>query len=269
MEFVAKYVSTTYPGLNAASLKSANKQISISVVLFLTCFTALSAHENDSHSHQNMKIYLTEFLGTALLLAIVAGSGLMGETLGAGNSAVALLGNSIATGAGLYVLITLLGPISGAHFNPLVSAMSYKLGQLEVKQLWGYWACQFSGAIAGIWITHGMFGLPILQTSTKLRTGSGIWLSEFISTLVLLGVIRLGDSVAKDRMPMLVALTVTAGYWFTSSTFFANPAVTLARSLTNTFVGIAPQDVLGFMLAQGLAVGVVLVVFCRAPQSGH
>ena len=213
-----------------------------------------------------MRTYFGEFFGTALLLAIVAGSGFMGETLGAGNSAVALLGNSIATGAGLYVLITLLGPVSGAHFNPVVSAMACKLGQLKVKQMLGYWACQFSGAIAGIWLTHVMFSLPLLQASTKPRTGMGMWLSEFVSTLVLLGVIRLGDSVAKDRIPMLVALTVTAGYWFTSSTFFANPAVTLARSLTDTFVGIAPQDVWGFVLAQVLAAGLV-VVFCRPPKA--
>ncbi len=214
-----------------------------------------------------MRTYLSEFLGTALLLAIVAGSGFMGETLGSGNSAVALLGNSIATGAGLYVLITLLGPVSGAHFNPVVSAMACKLGQLQVKQMLGYWASQFSGAIAGIWLTHVMFSLPLLQASTKPRTGMGIWLSEFVSTLVLLGVIRLGESVAKDRIPMLVALTVTAGYWFTSSTFFANPAVALARSLTDTFVGIAPQDVWGFVLAQVLAACLV-VVFCRAPKAG-
>jgi len=214
-----------------------------------------------------MRTYLSEFFGTALLLAIVAGSGFMGETLGAGNSAVALLGNSIATGAGLYVLITLLGPVSGAHFNPVVSAMACKLGQLQVKQMLGYWACQFSGAVAGIWLTHAMFSLPLLQASTKPRTGMGIWLSEFVSTLVLLGVIRLGESVAKDRIPMLVALTVTAGYWFTSSTFFANPAVAMARSLTDTFVGIAPQDVWGFVLAQVLAACLV-VVFCRAPKAG-
>jgi glycerol uptake facilitator-like aquaporin len=214
-----------------------------------------------------MRTYLSEFFGTALLLAIVAGSGFMGETLGAGNSAVALLGNSIATGAGLYVLITLLGPVSGAHFNPVVSAMACKLGQLQVKQMLGYWASQFSGAVAGIWLTHAMFSLPLLQESTKPRTGAGIWLSEFVSTLVLLGVIRLGESVAKDRIPMLVALTVTAGYWFTSSTFFANPAVAMARSLTDTFVGIAPQDVWGFVLAQVLAACLV-VVFCRAPKAG-
>jgi glycerol uptake facilitator-like aquaporin len=212
-----------------------------------------------------MKSYLSEFIGTALLLAIVAGSGIMGETLGAGNAAVALLGNSIATGAGLYVLITLLGPISGAHFNPVVTLMFWKLGHLDLKKMLGYWACQFTGAVAGIWLTHLMFSLPIIQESTKARTGVGIWASEFISTLVLLFVIRIGDKEAKDRIPMLVALTVTAGYWFTSSTFFANPAVALARSFTNTFVGIAPGDVLGFVVAEVLA-ALVMIGISSSPK---
>ena len=209
-----------------------------------------------------MKSYLSEFIGTALLLAIIAGSGIMGETLGGGNDAVALLGNSIATGAGLYVLITLLGPISGAHFNPVVSLMFWKLGHIDKSKMLAYWVCQFTGAIAGIWLTHFIFSLPILQESSKVRTGLGMWASEFFSTLVLLSVIYLGDRSAKDRIPMLVALTVTAGYWFTSSTFFANPAVTVARSLTNTFVGIAPADTLGFIAAQIVAV-VLLALFIK------
>jgi len=213
-----------------------------------------------------MKTYLSEFIGTALLLAIVAGSGIMGETLGSGNAAVALLGNSIATGAGLYVLITLLGPISGAHFNPVVTLMFWKLGHLNLKKMLGFWACQLTGAIAGIWLTHLMFSLPIIQESTKARTGVGIWASEFISTLVLLFVIRIGDKEAKDRISMLVALTVTAGYWFTSSTFFANPAVALARSFTNTFVGIAPSDVLGFVIAEVLAALVMIGISSRSRE---
>jgi len=213
-----------------------------------------------------MKSYLAEFIGTALLLAIVAGSGIMGETLGAGNAAVALLGNSIATGAGLYALITLLGPISGAHFNPVVSLMFWKLGHLNLKKMLCYWVCQFTGAIAGIWITHLMFGLTIIQESTKVRTGVGIWVSEIISALVLLSVIRIGDQEAKDKVPMLVALTVTAGYWFTSSTFFANPAVAFARSFTNTFVGIAPQDVYGFWIAEMLAALLMIGLFCRSKR---
>ena len=213
-----------------------------------------------------MKSYLAEFIGTALLLAIVAGSGIMGESLGAGNAAVALLGNSIATGAGLYALITLLGPISGAHFNPVVSLMFWKLGHLNWKKMLGYWVCQFTGAIAGIWLTHLMFGLTIIQESTKVRTGVGIWVSEIISTLVLLSVIRIGDQEAKDKVPMLVALTVTAGYWFTSSTFFANPAVAFARSFTNTFVGIATQNVYGFWGAEMFAALLMIGLFCRSKR---
>jgi len=210
-----------------------------------------------------MRSYISEFVGTALLLAIVAGSGLMGESLGAGNAAVALLGNSIATGAGLYVLIVLLGPISGAHFNPVVTLMFWKLGHLDLKKMLGYWACQFTGAIAGIYLTHLMFSLSIIQESTKVRTGLGIWVSEFVSTVVLLTVIHIGDKEAKDKVPMLVALTVTAGYWFTSSTFFANPAVALARSFTNTFVGIAPADVLGFVLAEIIAALMLIFVISK------
>ena len=201
-----------------------------------------------------------EFIGTALLLAIVTGSGIMGETLGAGNAAVALLGNSIATGCGLYVLITLLGPISGAHFNPAVSLMFWRAGAINLLSLFVYLAAQLSGAIAGVWATHFIFGLEILQTSTKPRNGAGIWLSEFLSTLILLCVIRLGIKYANEKVALLVAMTVTAGYWFTSSTFFANPAVTIARSLTNTFVGIASLDVVGFILAQLAAVLVIVLL---------
>jgi glycerol uptake facilitator-like aquaporin len=211
-----------------------------------------------------MRSYLSEFIGTALLLAIVAGSGIMGETLGAGNAAVALLGNSIATGAGLYALIVLLGPISGAHFNPVVTLMFCKLGHLDLKKMLAYWACQFLGAISGIWLTHIMFSLPLIQESTKARTGLGIWVSELVSTLILLSVIYIGDKGAKDKVPMLVALTVTAGYWFTSSTFFSNPAVAVARSFTNTFVGIAPSNVFGFVVAEVIAalliVGILALV---------
>jgi len=211
-----------------------------------------------------MKNYICEFVGTALLLAIVAGSGFMGESLGAGNAAVALLGNSIATGAGLYVLIVLLGPISGAHFNPVVTLMFWKIGHLDLRKMLGYWMCQFVGAIVGIWLTHIMFSLPLIQESTKARTGLGMWVSEFVSTLILLSVIYIGDSKANDKVPMLVALTVTAGYWFTSSTFFSNPAVAVARSLTNTFVGIAPSSVPGFVVAEVVAallvVGILALV---------
>lgn len=209
-------------------------------------------------------------MGTALLLLIVTGSGIMGEALGAGNAAVALLGNSIATGCGLYVLITLLAPISGAHFNPVVSIMFWRAGALNRQTLLGYMAAQITGAVAGVWLTHILFNLPIIQASIKPRHSLGIWLSEFVSTLILLFVIRLGIQYAKDKIAMLVAMTVTAGYWFTSSTFFANPAVTLARSLTNTFVGIAPADIIGFVSAQMVAVLLVCVVLTTSKsQKNH
>jgi glycerol uptake facilitator-like aquaporin len=208
---------------------------------------------------------ITEFMGTALLLAIVTGSGIMGETLGAGNAAVALLGNSIATGCGLYVLITLLAPISGAHFNPVVSIMMWRTGVLNTYTLFAYVVAQIVGAISGVWLTHLMFSLPIIQASTKPRHGLGIWVSELVATLVLLSVIRLGIKYANEKVAMLVALTVTAGYWFTSSTFFSNPAVTLARSLTNTFVGIAPADLLGFLSAQ--LVAVILICLIKLDKS--
>jgi glycerol uptake facilitator-like aquaporin len=209
----------------------------------------------------NQKILvLTEFIGTALLLAIVTGSGIMGDTLSTGNAAVALLGNSIATGCGLYVLITLLAPISGAHFNPVVSLMFWSEGKLSLSALFNYMTAQFLGAISGVWLAHMMFTLPLIQISTKPRIGFGIWLSELIATLILLTVIRLGIKYATDKVPMLVALIVTAGYWFTSSTFFSNPAVTLARSLTNTFVGIQPVDVWVFVSAQIVAVLLMLII---------
>ncbi len=191
-----------------------------------------------------------EFLGTMLLLAVITGSGLMGDQLSLGNAAVALLGNSIATGCGLFVLVTLLAPISGAHFNPVVSLMFWRAGVLNLRALLYYIAAQFFGAIAGVWLTHIMFGLPLIQHSLKPRNGVGIWLSEFFATLILLSVIRLGLQFARDKMPLLIALVVTSGYWFTSSTFFSNPAVTLARSLTHTFVGIQAADVCLFISAQ-------------------
>ena len=206
------------------------------------------------------KKYLTEFFGTAALLSVITGSGFMGQGLAAGNDAVTLLGNSIATGAALYVLITILGPISGAHFNPLVSVMAYGQKKLKQNDLLPYIASQITGAISGVWMTHLMFNLPIFQASTKIRTGLGIWFSELIATLILLTVIYIGLKYAKKQIAMIVALTVTAGYWFTSSTFFCNPAVTFARSLTNTFVGVAPQNILGFVIPQVIALIFILQI---------
>ncbi len=208
---------------------------------------------------------IAEFVGTALLLAIVTGSGIMGDSLSGGNAAVALLGNSIATGAGLYVLITLLGPLSGAHFNPVVSVLARVRQEINNQQLGAYLLAQFSGALCGVWATHVMFGQAVLQTSIKVRTGSGQWFSEFVATLVLLSVIRLGVRQSPQQVPMLVALVVTAGYWFTSSTFFCNPAVSVARSFTDTFVGIQPADVTGFVLAQVAALLVFLALSKKFP----
>ncbi len=204
-----------------------------------------------------------EFLGTAVLLMVVVGSGIMGESLAGGNAAVALLGNSIATGAGLYVLITIIGPISGAHFNPAVSLTFWRTGELSTALLAAYVIAQVCGGVIGVWITHLMFDLPVLQFSGKVRSGVPQWISEFLATGVLLATIHLGLRNAAERVPLLVALIVTAGYWFTASTFFSNPAVTLARAFSNTFAGIQPADVAGFMTAQCAACAVACIFLPR------
>ena len=205
-----------------------------------------------------------EFLGTALLLLAVTGSGVMGETLAAGNVAVALLANSVATAAALYVILSLLGPVSGAHLNPVVSLMAAFDGVLPVGRLLGYLLAQFGGAIAGVWAVHLMFGQPLLQVATKIRAGGPQLFSEFLATLLLLGLVRTASARGDARIPAYVALTVLAGYWATASTFFANPAVTVARALTDTFVGIRPADVLPFCGAQLLAL-FVTVLCARLP----
>ncbi|MES2502308.1 MAG: aquaporin [Pseudomonadota bacterium] len=213
-------------------------------------------------THKILGELASEYIGTALLLMVVTGSGVMGVQLSPDNSAVALLANSIATGCGLYVLITLLVPISGAHFNPLVSLYAWRAGFIQAKTLIAFSCAQLAGAVSGVWLTHLLFALPIIQYSSKARSGLSIWVSELISTAVLLAVIHVGIKTNKEKLPMLVALTVTAGYWFTSSTFFANPAVTVARSLTNTFVGIAPTDIVGFISAQLIAL-LLMLFFVR------
>lgn len=207
-----------------------------------------------------MKKILTELAGTALLLAVITGSGIMGEQLSAGNNAIALLGNSIATGCGLYVLITVLAPISGAHLNPAVSMMFWGARQLSIKELLTYILAQLSGGMLGVWLTHLLFSQTIIQTSTHPRFGLGIWVSEFVSTLLLLSAIWLGVKYAKSQVAMLVAMTVTAGYWFTASTFFANPAVAIARGFTDTFVGILPAHVPAFLCAQTLAALLMIIL---------
>lgn len=191
-----------------------------------------------------------EFLGTLLLLAIVVGSGIMGERLAGGNLAIALLANSLATGFGLYVLITLLGPISGAHFNPAVTAVMCARGALPWRTWPRYAAAQLAGGIAGVWLSHAMFALPILQNSAHIRGGSAQWLAEAVATFGLVMTIVGGLRHAAAQVPALVAAYIAAAYWFTASTAFANPAVTVARALTDTFAGIAPSGIAGFVLAQ-------------------
>lgn len=208
----------------------------------------------------NAQRIAAEFGGTALLLAIVVGSGIMGESLAGGNAAIALLGNSIATGAGLYVLITVLGPVSGAHFNPVVSITFWRAGELPLALLGVYVCAQIAGGIIGVWLTHAMFDLPLLQFSSKARSGIPQWISECLATGVLLAAVHLGLRNAADRVPLLVALIVTAGYWFTASTFFANPALTLARAFSDSFTGIQPADVAGFIAAQLMACAIACVL---------
>ena len=193
---------------------------------------------------------MAEALGSFFLFATVIGSGIMAEQLSGGNIAVALLGNTLATGAMLFVLITMLGPISGAHLNPAVTLVMVLRGDLRRTALAAYIPAQLAGGILGVWAAHLMFGLPIIQFSEHSRTGIGQWAGEFIATfglvLTILGTVRMRPAA----VPSSVALYITAAYWFTSSTSFANPAITIARSLSNTFAGIAPADVPGFVLAQ-------------------
>ncbi len=191
-----------------------------------------------------------EALGTLLLLVAVVGSGIMAERLAAGNVAVALLANALATGAALAVLITIFGPLSGAHFNPSVTLYFALQGATPWREAALYFPVQFAAAIAGVWLAHAMFGLPILETSRHLREGPAQWLAEFVATAGLLLTIAGGMRFAPLSTPMLVALYITGAYWFTASTSFANTAVTVARSLTDSFAGIAPSSVPGFFLAQ-------------------
>jgi glycerol uptake facilitator-like aquaporin len=206
------------------------------------------------------RAYASEALGTAVLLATVVGSGIMAEQLAGGNVAIALLGNTLPTGAILIVLITILGPISGAHFNPAVSLAMCLIGRMQWAKLLPFVLCQVVGAVIGVWIAHAMFDLPILQLSTKMRWGTGQWIAEAVATFGLLMTIFGGLRHNPAAIPVAVGLYITAAYWFTASTSFANPAVTMARALSNTFAGIAPVAVLPFMLAQiiGMIIGIAV-----------
>jgi len=208
----------------------------------------------------NMRAYLSEFTGTAMLLATVIGSGIMGETLANGNTAIALLGNTIATGSILYVLITVFGPISGAHFNPAVTIAMLISKKISIKDALIFIGLQILGAGLGVMIAHGMFGLEILQISSKLRQGPSQGFSEVIATFGLILIIFGGLKVRPEAIPALVGFYITSAYWFTASTSFANPAVTLARSLSNTFAGISPNNVFMFISCQFIGMLVALII---------
>lgn len=201
-----------------------------------------------------------EGLGTALLLAIVIGSGVMAEQLSGGNVALALLANTAATVGGLYVLIEVFGPISGAHFNPAVSAVMAWRGELPRAALPPYVLAQLAGAVLGAWLAHAMFELPLLQFSTKLRSGTGQWVAEAVATFGLLLVILRAPA---GRASSMVAAYIGAAYWFTASTSFANPAAAFGRMFSDSFAGIAPACVPGFVAAQ-LAGAALAVLVHRA-----
>ncbi len=191
-----------------------------------------------------------ELLGSAALLAVVVGSGIMGQQLSGGNAGIALLANAAATAAALYVLIALFRPISGAHFNPAVTLALRIRGQLLPAAWWLYVLVQILGAVGGVLLAHAMFAQPLLQPGIHVRAGSAQWLSEGVATFGLLLTIQLGSRLRPAAIPALVASYIFAAYWFTASTSFANPAVTLARALTRSFAGIRPQDTIGFIAAQ-------------------
>ncbi|UCI06453.1 MIP/aquaporin family protein [Mesorhizobium sp. B1-1-8] len=210
---------------------------------------------------------VAEALGTCLLVATVVGSGIMAETL-TRDTALALLGNTMATGAMLVVLITILGPISGAHFNPAVSLVFCLNRTLPMRDLPAYLVAQFVGGVVGTIAAHLMFALPVLEIATKLRTGPSQWFSEIVATFGLVAVILSGIRFEQRAVPWLVGLYITAAYWFTASTSFANPAVAVARALTNTFSGIRPVDLPGFIVAEllGALIALVLMGWLLRPQ---
>lgn len=213
---------------------------------------------------------LAEALGTTLLLVVVIGSGVMAERLAGGNVALALLANALATVGGLYILIEALGPVSGAHFNPAVSAVMAWRGELPRSALLPYIAAQLAGAVLGAWLAHAMFDMQILQFSSKLRSGTGQWIAEAVATAGLLLVILRAPA---GRAPVMVASYIGAAYWFTASTSFANPAAVFGRMFSDSFAGIAPASAPGFMAAEfvGAAIGLGLhqALEPRRPLAGH
>jgi len=202
-----------------------------------------------------------EWLGTFFLVAVVVGSGIMAERLAGGNIAIALLGNAIATGAILVVIILIFGPLSGAHFNPAVTLAFAIRGDIEKRTAVLYALAQILGGICGAIVAHVMFELPLIDPSETARTGASQWVAEFVATFGLLATIFGCVKYRPEAVPYAVGLYITAGYWFTSSTSFANPAVTIARTMTNTFSGIAPWDAPAFILAQLFAARIAVLVF--------
>lgn len=207
-----------------------------------------------------LRPFLAEFAGSAALLAAIVGSGIMAAQLCAGDEGLMLLANSLATAATLAVVIALLGPVSGAHLNPAVTALAWAEGDLPGSRAAGYVLAQLTGAVTGVLLAHALFGVALIQAGSKPRASTGLWLSEFLATVALLAVVRAcrGESAAKAAAT--VSLTVLAGYWVTSSTFFANPAVTLARALTDSFAGIRPSDAPAYVIAQLAGLLLVLLV---------
>jgi glycerol uptake facilitator-like aquaporin len=203
---------------------------------------------------------VAEALGTAMLVATVVGSGIMAENL-TKDAALALLCNTLPTGAILVVLIAVFGPISGAHFNPAVTLVFWLKREFSTNDALIYVAVQIAGGIAGTMIAHAMFGLPLLEASMKVRTGGGQWFAEAVASFGLIATILAGIRFERTSVPWLVGLYIAAAYWFTASTSFANPAVAIARSLTNTFSGIRPHDLPGFIAAEccGAIVGLVVI----------
>jgi glycerol uptake facilitator-like aquaporin len=208
-----------------------------------------------------LKKLVAEFLGTAFLLAVVVGSGIMAQTLSSGNTAIALLANALATGAGLIALILMFGNLSGAHFNPVVTLSEAWQKNLPTQLILPYIVAQILGAFAGVAAAHGMFDLPVFFSSTHIRTGASQWWSECIATFGLIAVIISTSRTRPATTPFAVAAYITAAYWFTSSTSFANPAVTLARSMSDTFAGIRPVDAPGFIVAQLVGAACATVLF--------
>jgi glycerol uptake facilitator-like aquaporin len=222
--------------------------------VFLSSRRRLAA---DGEVSSILRKLLAEALGTALLLAVVIGSGIMAERLAGGNAAIALLANTLATVGGLYALIEVFGPLSGAHFNPAVSVVMTFRGVMPCKLLAPYVTAQLAGAVVGTWLAHAMFDLTLLQVSSKIRTGHGQWMAEAVATFGLLLVIL---RAPHGRVAAMVSAYIGAAYWFTASTSFANPAAALGRMFSDTFAGISPASVPGFVIAELLGAGSAAIV---------